>query len=194
MALYRVKTRWTGFTGSPGYTILHFSAPTEPTLTRAQEVHGAVQTFMSGISSYLPSAARLTVETGVEIINETNGMLENVFTVTAGTAISGTVTGGFSSATGACINWNTTEVRNGRRVRGRSFIVPLAATMYDTDGTLTPTVLAGLQGRADTLVGGGWDLQVFKRPTVKGATDGDAATVVSARIADKTAILRSRRD
>jgi len=121
-------------------------------------------------------------------------MLMDVLTVTAGSAISGFVSGGFSSATGACINWNTPEVRNGRRVRGRSFIVPLASSQYDVDGTLTAGALTGLQTRADTLVGGGWDLQVYKRPTIKGATDGDSATVTSARIADKTAILRSRRD
>lgn len=194
MALYRVKTRWTGFTGSPGYTILHFDAATEPTTAGAQSAYTSAHTFFQGISSALPSAVRLTVETAVELIDTPTGMMQDVFTVTAGTAISGTVTGGFSSSTGACVNWNTPEVRNGRRVRGRSFIVPLASSQYDTDGTLTAASLTDLQAAADALAGSGFSFMVYKRPTVKGASDGDASAVTSARIADKTAILRSRRD
>lgn len=194
MAAYRVKIRWTGFTGAPGYTILHFDAPTAPTAEGADAVHALVHTFTIDLVSNLPSAVSLLVEQAVEVIDETNNQLITIFNATSRASQKGVVTGGFSSSTGACIVWETGEVKNGRRVRGRTFIVPLAASMYDLDGTLTTTCLNDIQAAAGALAGGGFTLGVLSRPTAKGAADGSFHTVSSGRVSDKTAMLRSRRD
>lgn len=194
MAVYRVKCRWSGFSGAPGYTILHFDAPTEPTVAGAQAVYDNAYAFIGGISSLLPSVVSITLENNVEVIDQTTNELTNVLSVVAKSAHVGTTTGGFSSATGACIIWETGEVRNGRRVRGRSFIVPMAGTHYDVDGTLKTTALTDLQDAAAVLTGGGFSFGVLARPTAVGAADGSFHTASSGRISDKTAVLRSRRD
>jgi hypothetical protein len=194
MSVYRVKIRWTGFTGSPGYTLLHFDAPTGATLAGAQDVYDQAVTFMSAIGSALHSTVKLTAENTVEVVNQTNAQLEDFLTVTASGTTGGTASGGYSSSTGACITWDTGEVKNGRRVRGRTFIVPLAGTSYDADGTLTASALTDIQGAADGLAGGGFSFGVLSRPSVKGAEDGSFHTVTSGRVTDKTAMLRSRRD
>lgn len=194
MSVYRVKIRWTGFTGAPGYTILHFDAPTEPTQAGADAAHAAAHAFTIDLASNLPAAVRLLVEQAVEVIDQTTNQLETIFTATSRAAFNGSGTGGFSSATGACIVWETGEVKSGRRVRGRTFVVPIASTMYDTDGTLTSGCLADLQQAAASLAGGGFNFGVLSRPSLAGAADGSFHTVSSGRINDKTAVLTSRRD
>lgn len=194
MSVYRVKIRWSGFTGAPGYTILHFDASTTPTQAGADAVHAAVNDFVINLVSNLPSAVTLTVEQAVEVIDQATNQLETIFTSPSKLAQKGGVAGGFSSATGACIVWETGEVKLGRRVRGRTFVVPIAASMYDLDGTLTAACLSDLQAGAAALAGGGFTFGVLSRPTIKGAADGSFHTVSSGRVSDKTAVLTSRRD
>lgn len=194
MAVYRVKLRWTGFTGAPGYTNLHFDVAAGDTVAGAQSVYDQVQTFAIDIAARLPSAVTLTTEAGVEVIDQATNELITIHTVTAGTNTKGQMTGGFSSATGACIVWETGEVKNGRRVRGRTFIVPLSAVAYEADGTLTASAITGLQDAASKLTAGGFGFGVLSRPSSSGASDGSFHTASSGRVNDKTAILRSRRD
>ncbi len=194
MAIYRVKIRWSGFSGAPGYTVLHFDASTAPTQEGAQAAHDNARAFAVAFASATPSVVRLTVEAAVEVVDPTSGDLINVYTVTTGAQISGSGTGGFSSATGACITWETGEVKNGRRVRGRTFIVPMSSVYYETDGTITAGGLTDLQEAAANLAGGGFNFGIWSRPSGPGATDGSFHTVSSGRVTDKTAILRNRRD
>jgi hypothetical protein len=194
MAVYRVKIRWSGFTGSPGYTVLHFDAPTAATTAGAQAVYDHVRTFCTYVASALPTPVQLTTDSNVEVIDQTTAQLQDIFQVTGGTGQSGGNTGGFSASTGACITWETGEIKNGRRVRGRTFLVPLSGSMYDTDGTLTSAALTDLQEGAAFLAGGGFSFGILSRPSSQGAADGSFHTVTSGRISDKTAMLRSRRD
>ncbi len=194
MSVYRTKIRWSGFTGAPGYTILHFDASTTPTQAGAQDVYDATATFASNLVSNLPTQVRLTTEAAVEVVDQTTNQLENIYNVTAAATSSGLASGGYSAAAGACIIWETGEVRNGRRVRGRTFVVPMSASLYETDGTLASAAITDLQQAASSLAGGGFSFGILARPTSTGAADGDFYTVSSGRVTDKTAILRSRRD
>lgn len=194
MACYRVKLRWSGFSGAPGYTNLHFDAPTEPTQAGAQAVYDAAWTFSGEITSALPTAVSITTEGGVEVIDETNNQLITILSVTTNSTMKGLMSGGFSSATGAVITWETGEVKNGRRVRGRTFIVPISTAGYDTDGTLTSGVVTDLSNAAGVLSGGGFSFGVLSRPSSSAAADGSFHTVSSGRVNDKTAMLTSRRD
>lgn len=194
MAIYRVKIRWSGFSGAPGYTVLHFDAATAGTTAGAQAAHDNARAFAVAFASATPSVVRLTLESGVEYIEQTTGELLNVFTVTTGAQISGSGAGGFSSATGACITWETGEVKNSRRVRGRTFIVPMSSVYYEADGTITTGGLTDLQEAAALLAGGGFNFGIWSRPSSAGAADGSFHTVSTGRVTDKTAILRNRRD
>jgi len=194
MALFRVKVRWSGFSGAPGYNVFHFDAATEGAGPTAQDCVDALRVFYTSIAARMPTPVKIDFESVVEVIEETTGALTGFEQITPGASIPGTVSGGFSSATGACVNWITDGVRNGRRLRGRTFIVPLGGSVYDVDGTLGGPTLTALQDAANVLHASPVDLQVYGRPTAPGAADGYAEGVTSARVADKTAILRSRRD
>lgn len=194
MALYRVKARWSGFTGSPGYSIFHFDISTTPNATDAAAVAGEVRTFFNALVARLPAIVKIQVESAVEIIDEPTGDMVDIVTIPAVTAVQGSATGAFASSTGACVIWTTGGVRNSRRVMGRTFIVPLSANAYDVDGTLGAPAQTDLVNAANALVGDQLGFCVYGRPDdVKGYV-GDAFVITGARVADKTAVLRSRRD
>jgi hypothetical protein len=78
-------------------------------------------------------------------------------------------------------------------VRGRTFLVPLHPVVFQNDGTITSATLDALRLAASTLWSSG-GLHVWHRPTTPTGTDGQAFPVNASNVADKSAVLRSRRD
>lgn len=196
--ILRVKINWTGFVGAPGYTNLYFSEFTESGYTQAM-ADGAVAkavTFVNGIKTYLPNTVTIGVDPTVEIVQSDTGNLVGFFTTTPAAASAGAASGTYSAATGICFSWGTNGVRNNRRVRGRTFVVPFGGPYYDLDGTINNTALTALRGVGTALLatGGVTDFGIWGRPTSKGATDGVWFPAETATVKDKVAVLRSRRD
>jgi len=196
MPIFRMTMRWTGFTGAPGYTNFHFLDPQdEPTLAQFDAAATRVRTFFGAHNTWIPAGVTIEYPAVMEKFNTGTGALEGEFPITALTNTVGTGTGNWSSATGLCINWGTSLVVNGRRLRGRTFMVPLANLSFDTTGTLSTTTLNGSLAAANALIAATTSLAlaVWHKPD-PGTTNGLAAQVASASIKDKTAVLRSRRD
>jgi len=203
MQILRATAQWSGFPGAPGYSNFHFTVDggffdggllgdeAEAAATAAFERVAAAfnnwRDVCPGIVSFslAPEAIILDSDTG-----ETLGAVPR-----GAVAINQpTGTGAYSGPSGAVINWNTADYRAGRRIRGRTFVVPLANTAYDANGTLTTAALGALRTGANKLVGdaGGPEFGVWSRP--RGGSGGVFATVVGASVPDKAAVLRSRRD
>jgi hypothetical protein len=196
--MLRAKLNWTGFTGAPGYTNLFFRDFTEGPVT--QEMADGAKTkltnFMASLGTRLPSTVTLSLDSTMDIIEDTTGQLQGFMTIVPPAATVGSVAGAYSAASGACITWNTNGVRNGRRVRGRTFIVPLGGTIYDTDGTIATTHLTAFRTAATdlTAASGAGDLGVWARPSAPGASDGAWWVATGGSVRDKVAVLTSRRD
>jgi len=201
--ILRVKARWSGFSGAPGYSIFHFrdfnSTADDDSgagASLAQPAAAKVQAFFLAMAPQLPTAVKVDVETDVEQIDAKNGQLLTVFTTGTNSQVAGTNTGVFSGATGAVINWRTAGVRNGRRVRGRTFLVPLASATFTNGGVYSGASRDFLQGEANKLASrtGAPTLGVWARPTTPEANDGAWFAVQAATVPNMLAILRSRRD
>jgi hypothetical protein len=197
--LLRVKLKWSGLPGGIGYSLFHMRdfSTGEPTLADANGAIGKVDNFINTIKPLIPPVVSMVVESEVEVIEETNGQMQ---TVLGGTSLGtefgmASGTAGYSAPVGAVISWSTGGVRNGRRVRGRTFVVPLSNEAWDTDGTLKSTALTTLNAAATSLrdIGGSPDLGVYARPTSAGATDGIWYAATGHRVPDMAAVLRSRR-
>lgn len=202
-ALLRVRSRWSGFSGAPGYTVMHFrdfgtgdTGGSDPNAADAAAAVARVRTFMGSVSAICPPVVQIQVEGDVDLINSDNGQLIESYSVTPPSSVTGAATGGYSAASGAVVNWRTSVIRNGRRIRGRSFLVPLASSQYGNDGLLIPTALTRLRDAADALriTTSSPDLCVFARPTTAGGTDGTLAVVTGSSVPSMVAVLRSRRD
>jgi hypothetical protein len=111
--------------------------------------------------------------------------------------------GVFAAPAGAGIDWLTTTVHGSRRMQGRTFIVPLFGSAYDSGGAILDAYVTTIATAAEAMrTASGPTFGVWGRPTyVVPATDpptidrpGLWGPAVSSRVPDKTFILTSRRD
>lgn len=98
------------------------------------------------------------------------------------------------------VRWNTAGIVNSRRVRGRTFIVPVVNHVYAADGTLDTPDITTLQTAADAFIAAsGSTPQVWSRPFPGSANDptprvGTAHNITTAVVPDKAVVLTTRRD
>ena len=90
-------------------------------------------------------------------------------------------------------SWLTTTPATSRLVVGRTFLVPMGVQAYQSDGTIVDSSRTGLQTAANVLVAATTPTMVVWRRPVGGA-GGSVAPVTAARVSDKVAVLKSRRD
>lgn len=201
--LLRISARWSGFSGAPGYTVMHFrdfgsgDGGGGPVIASTATAAAArVRTFFDGVKGFLPAAVQVQIEADAEVIEDTTGSLVNSFSTGTNAPVQGTGTGFYSAPTGAVVNWRTSGIRNGRRLRGKTFLVPLATGAFSATGTLSAGTRTALSTAAATLADSTStpDLFVYGRPTAAGAADGVAFAVTSFSVPEIAAVLRSRRD
>lgn len=198
-----VRTGWQGTSGGPGVTQLAFGGTTEGgtdwTASGAQAMVNAVRAFWDSIKASVPNNITLTVSPIVDVYDKVGGELVGSYVAaTPPAAVLGTDAGSFSMASGIKLNWQTSVILNGRRVRGATFIVPSASNAFTADGivvsatrTLLATAGATLIGAANTAT---HPMGVWSRPTTKTSNDGAFTAISAADASEKGAVLRGRRD
>lgn len=195
--------RWSGFSGGPGYSAFYFSIDGgfwdggllgDEAEDAASDAAGRVSDAFIEILDNLPEDVSLTIENECLIINSDTGEIMGAVDIPTPNMASTRGTGGYSGPSGAVVNWRTNDYRNGRRIRGRTFLVPLSGSSYESDGTLSPSALSNLRAFGEDMIGGGSgpQLGVWSRPV--GGSGGVFASVVGSSVPDLAAVLRSRRD
>jgi len=191
--MYRINASWQNWPGAPGLTTFY----QDPAV--AQPNPGAVRSFFNSLISYLPPGLTVTVASSGDLIEEDRGTLAGTWSATpAPTVVTGIGTGAYAGNAGAVVHWLTSTVVRTRRLRGRSFIVPLVNTAYDGSGSLSTAFMTQLQSAADGLVNATpGHLVVWNRPIkAKGQPAtvlGSKGPVIGARVPDLAVSLRSRR-
>lgn len=196
MPMNRVRCQWNNFPGAPGLSTLFFS-------TSVTDMD-ALKAFWTSVAALIPSATQIVVPSSGDIINETDGKITGTWTGTNG----GTITApagstAYSGTSGAVIEWKSNAVINGHRPIGKTYIVPLRDTMYDSNGSLsTTTCITPLTNAAQGLIAAyASGLKVWSRPYTPPddgkphppARVGSQGTVTSVLIPDLAVALRSRR-
>lgn len=188
-SLNRLVVNWSGpqLVGL-SVNVLHFSASDNSAPPVA-----AVRTAFQGIAAYLPTGVSIAFPTSGDVIDDTTGTLTGVWTAAATGNVVGSAPAAAAAGVGAAIGFTTGGIVNGRRLRGRMFIVPLSTNAYDIDGTLVTGAMSVLSTFGSAIQASG-PLAIWHRPTSKGASDGNSYGVVSNKVRDKVAYLSSRRD
>lgn len=201
--IMRVTTRWSGFPGAPGYTNLFFRDFDTATGTggdgstaQAQSATDRVRTFWTALRGLFPDEVRLDMNPEVDMLEDTTGQLVDSFAVTPGATILGSGTASYAGPVGMVINWRTGGIRNGRRIRGRTFLVPVHNGVFLATGGLNPAETTGVKTAADALLAepNSPDLGIWARPSAPLATDGQWSRVTGSQVPPLAAVLRSRRD
>lgn len=195
----KVTINWTGFPGGPGYSNLYFRDISGSEAIDQAVVDSAVSKVEAWIGYWrnrLPTAVTTGVDPTVESVESSTGELQGFWTASVSAPAAGLGVAAFSAPSGACVSWYTSTVRNGRRMRGRTFIVPLDINSYEADGTLIPVIISATPAVNNAMIatGAGAELGIWARPTTRGGSDGQWALVTAARLNDRPAMLTSRRD
>ena len=180
----RIRCAWAGVPGGGLSTFYLQGTPTSL---------APLKTFFSAIAALVPSVVTVDIPNSGDVIESTTGALTGGWTATGGGAQAMSGTGNYSALSGAYIRWQTPTVVNGRRLVGRTFIVPLTAGQYDSNGTLGAGAVTTLQNAADALVLAFPGMGVWHRPGDDPGS-GIIAGWSSAKVPDRVTVLRSRRD
>lgn len=186
----RHRIVWSNFPGAPGYTNFFTGTSVVDSTPFKTFFTGAVG---SGASCLLPSGTVLTFPSSGDQIEEATGKIVGTWTGTAPSVLtSGPHSNNFPGGAGAQIQWLTSLIVAGRRVRGSTFLVPLVVTAYDSNGSLQTATQGAIQSAGTALIAAlAGELKVFSRPrpTIAGAN----AQVIASRVPDLAVSLRSRR-
>jgi hypothetical protein len=201
----RVKTITTGFSGAPGVTTQYFRKRTSLGWSNyvtdlTERPHG----LFTDLGSMLCSQMTFTTLGTVEVLDDATGELQGTY---IGQEPVGTGPGSGSYgpiASGLLIRWGTNDVANGRHVRGRTFIVPLATNMGNAAGVIDVSHRQTAQNAAETYIGSGGEAVVpviWHRPVYTGPSGsrvlsraGASFDVKNASVMTGFTVLRSRRD
>jgi len=185
MATLRViKVQWSGLTGLPGVSVFHSLDSVTGALS---EIHD----YFDAIKPYFPNGLQWSFPGSGDTIDGTNGHLVGGWADTQPADVAATGTGYHAAGVGIIHTWHTGVVVGTRRLRGRTFLAPLASANYEVNGTVTSACLAAIKAAGDSMWASGI-LQVWHRPSGPGATDGSNAVVVSSTVKDQVTRLRSR--
>jgi len=197
-----VRTEWSGTSGGPGLTQMALlgAAGGEWNPSGTQSAVNAVRAFWESIKGNLPDELKLTVSPVIDVYDRVSGDLTASYVAgTAPLTVVGTSTVGYAGGAGLKVTWNTGQIRNGRRVRGATFIVPVANSCFSPTGTIQQATQTSITAAATTLLSslgaGSTPMGVWSRPfNGDNPRAGFATEVTQGLCSTKTAILRGRRD
>lgn len=194
----QVRVAWTGFVGGPGISTFYFDGSAVPPVA-------ALRTFFAAMTGAVPGAVTMQVPAAGQGIDPENGTLEGSWSVgTAPAPVNGGGAGAYNSAQGLEIVWNTDEIADGHAIKGRTFFVPTAAGIFDTNGLVSAAQVTSTQSAGGILLAGTPKMAIWHRPKrgPKPAGGGPApiiragswAKVTSCTVPRKAVVLTSRRD
>jgi hypothetical protein len=195
----RIRVVWSGIPTGNGVSTFYAAGGTPPNLA-------PLRNALANMTTLIPSGITLTIQNQGDFIDDATGALTGSWSQTAQAAIACTGAGVWSAPSGACVNWQTNGIHNGRRLRGRTFFVPLVAACYAAGGGLTSGTITGLQGVvAGLLASGAPKYVIWGRPTkpknpdgtpLEGgiASGGMSSEITAGTVPTKAMILTSRRD
>ena len=179
----RLICTWRGGLGLPGYSTF-YAVPG----AGHQADYAA---FLSGLAAGLPSGVTIEVPNTGDVIDDATGTLVGTWSGGTTTVVTGGAAGGYAAGIGVCVNWQTGGIVAGKRVRGRTFLCPVASGQFAADGSLTPAAQADYVTRVGALLTAlGGDGLIWSRP--RPALAGSSHPIVGFNVPDRPSALRSR--
>lgn len=186
MTIIKIQAIWTGFVGAPGYTTWYFASGTTTQVVQ-------MRNYFDAIKAELPSIVTVQVQNAGLELDEGTGAATGAWSAASAAPVVGGGIGVYAAPAGAVTNWLTSAFVAGRRLRGRTFLVPLRGAAYQSDGTLVAGTLTTLQSAAAAqVVASGASMLAWHRPV--NGSGGSVDAVTSSAVPDKVCVLRSRRD
>lgn len=195
MTVSRVVAVWTGWSGGPGFTSFHFLNLEGAAQTGVDAVHRFMSEAFAqnpdGSPTLLPGALTININVDVEHYDEETGVLTGLESTTEPAPISGGGADPWSAAVGICASWSTPQIHQGRRIRGRTFLVPHLGCDSNS-GTISVNGRDAVARAGQELIDSGPGFVIWSRPD--NGTGGALGVVGGVNVPAASAVLRSRRD
>lgn len=184
--LCRVRSTWSGSPiVGPGVTTFYFDEAATGFLAD-------INVFWGNVGNRFPTGLTISTPNTGDLIDVSTGALSGTWTDGTSSSVNTSGAGAFAGGVGARLRWATSGIRNGRRVKGSTFLVPLLTTCYSNDGNIENAVLGSLQTSATQLfTSTSPDMRVYSRPS--GGQAGQASPVTGVTVPDYVSWLRTRR-
>lgn len=193
MAYTQLTFRYNGFTGAPGWIRMKFLGPL--TVADANTAAANFRTFLQTAFTYMPTGSSITCDSAAALYDDAGSQVGEITLTAVPAAVTGSSGAAYAGGSGAVVNWTTGAFHLGRKVRGRTFLVPLTSGAFQTDGTLLSAAQGALQAGAAAFATSSPTPAVFsQKDNGAGGVSSLTAVVTGATIPDRSAILRSRRD
>lgn len=196
MTMSRVRTVFNGWTGAPGLMTHYFARIGSWDAAAAQLAIDRVRDALEAAVGIYPSGVTWSVESLVDEFEQSTGELLGTH---SGLARAGVGVGSpeiSPPANQVCVSWKSDGIANGHRVRGRTFLGPVAANAVEANGTPKADCVARAVAFGVAMRNAGLsDVRhvIWHRPT-PGGSNGSHHDVVDSTVRDIFAVLRSRRD
>jgi hypothetical protein len=184
--LARVRVAWSGNpVVGPGVSTLYWDEADSGYVAK-------LATFFNAVKNIVTVGVVWTIPNTGDLIDVATGAITGAWTDGTSTTVSAAQSGNYAAGVGARIRWQTSGIRNGRRVRGSTFIVPITVAGYDAGGTLSTTVIDACNTAAGAVfTAGATQMKIYSRPNAGGP--GQANTVLNGSCLDTVSWLRTRR-
>ena len=190
--MMRARVQWSGtpVTG-PGLSTFYWNDATYAGKP------AALSALFTVLKNYVPTGVTWTIPAVADVVNVETGELEG--SVVDGSNLTVLSSGGavdFKPGVGGRILWATTGIVRGRKVQGKTYVVPLTSQEYP-NGTVQGGTVSAINTALATYIGIGNPV-VYSRPRpAPGGVGPDAPGLVhdilSGSFATKETWLRSRR-
>lgn len=192
--MYRYNVAWSIPNAGPAVSVFHF-ANTDDTSPLA--VVTALRAAFNAISAYIPNEVMVQFPAEYTVLDNLTGQAIDFRSIVPPAPVVGSSSGTWAAGSGARLVWATDSVGNGRRVRGTTYLVPLVATTFDTNGVVAPAAQTAIAGAFSTFLAaassGSITMGVFHRPTLSPPGGGYMARAVSVSVPGTPATLRGRK-
>lgn len=181
--------RWVGGRIGAGATVLHFKSIAGP--SQATAIATNVRALFNTLAAVLPDDVTINFDSEVRELAD-DGTLTAVYPVAAPAAVTGSGVGVFSNGTGILVRHSTGTIFAGRRLLGRTFLVPATGTSFNGNGDVLAATVTLVNNAFATLrtsmTGGGAEFAVWSR------TAGQTSSVIQSVTQARPTTLRTRND
>jgi len=164
-----------------------------------------VQALYVKVAPTTPVDVTFSFPSAGDIIEDTTGVITGSWAGAVYAPIPGSAAGTYAAPVGLLFRWTTGTIADGKRVRGRTFIVPSIGNIFSASGQVDPAVVSAFDAAlAAFVVANAANFVVWHRPyagrlataklKARVAHPGSHAVVTGSGTSTKAVVLRSRRD
>lgn len=187
--MFEFVAQWNGSRIGTGFSVFHLLG--SEFTGSAAAVSTAIRTWFQGMQSTIPDDVTISFPSEVQEKDQATGALLDIVAITPAATVTGSFSSSYPANSGTVTKWSTGLVVNGRRLNGRTFLVPRAGC-FTVNGNVDGTVITADATRNATLITAlttaGNPLGVWSR------TGGTIREVTSGATLVRPSTLRSRND